>query len=340
MRAVPLDRVAQPGRELAARLPTELALDFAGVDRVAAVVPETVGHVTNEATRLAEYVEDEDRNVDVLPLVAAAEIVDLADRAFAQHEVDASTVILDVDPIAHLPTVAVKRERLVGERVGDEERDQLLGKLVGPVVVRAARDEGGEAVRMVGRAHEEISGRLARRVGAVRRERGLLAERAGRTETAVDLVGRDLHESADAARPRRIEQHLSADDVGREKRTRVGDRTIDVRLGGEVDDGVDAVADRRRDRLRIGDVAAHETMARIVEQRFEVREVAGVREQIERGDCVVRVGRQHVLHEVRADEAGAAGHEELHRQRGRVAQSKPIVGSSNGMRSSSGSFGS
>src|SRR5262245_47190580 len=91
MGSIPVDRRAQPVGERVARRPSELALDLARVDRVTAIVPEAIGDVADEVARLAERRQDLSRDVDVLALVAAAEVVDLADSPFAKHEVDAAT---------------------------------------------------------------------------------------------------------------------------------------------------------------------------------------------------------------------------------------------------------
>ena len=50
---------------------------------------------------------------------------------------------------------------------------------------------------------------------------------------------------------------MDADHAGPEERLGVEDAPVDVRLGGEVDDGVD-VGDERPDDLGIGDVALDE----------------------------------------------------------------------------------
>jgi hypothetical protein len=55
-------------------------------------------------------------------------------------------VVGDVDPVAGVAPGAVDGQRAVGERVADEERELLLGVLVGAVVVRAARDDDGQAI--------------------------------------------------------------------------------------------------------------------------------------------------------------------------------------------------
>jgi hypothetical protein len=78
---------------------------------------------------------------------------------------------------------------------------------------------------------------------------------------AVDLVGRDLEvatgSAAGARRADRLEQDVDADDAGPDERLRVEDRAVDVRLGGEVHDGV-GVGDERADDVAVGDVALDE----------------------------------------------------------------------------------
>ena len=73
-------------------------------------------------------------------------------------------------------------------------------------------------------------------------------------DRAVDLVGGDL-DVAQVALAGGLEQHVGALGVGGDERVGLGDRAVDVRLGGEVDDRVAAlhrvadgvgVLDRRR----------------------------------------------------------------------------------------------
>src|SRR5712691_3392024 len=96
--------------------------------------PRTVAgavlHGLDQGLRFAGELEDLPREDDVLDLVAAPDIVDLAVGPLAQHQVDAGAVVEDVEPVAYVPAVAVERERLVVEGVGHEERDDLLRILV------------------------------------------------------------------------------------------------------------------------------------------------------------------------------------------------------------------
>ena len=70
----------------------------------------------------------------------AGHVVRLAAGAMVEHVTHRVGVVVDVEPVALLPAVAVEWQRLVVECVGDEQRDDLLGMLVRAVGVGAARD--------------------------------------------------------------------------------------------------------------------------------------------------------------------------------------------------------
>jgi hypothetical protein len=80
-----------------------------------------------------------------------------------------------------------------------------------------------------------------------------------------------------------------------------------VRLGREVDDRFAACA-RERHVGGLRDVAVVE-----LDLGGQVRAVPGVRQLVEHDDLVP--GAEQPFHEVRADEAGAAGDENLHARR-------------------------
>jgi hypothetical protein len=115
-------------------------------------------------------------------------------------------VVLDVEPVADLLAVAVDGQRLAGQGVVDDQRDELFREVVGTVVVGAVGGQHRQAVGVVVGAHQMVAGRLAGRVRAVRfvavgfgEGRIVLAERA------VDFVGGHMQEAerllAVSARP-------------------------------------------------------------------------------------------------------------------------------------------
>src|SRR6185503_1561892 len=139
---VPVDRLLDPGRELHLRLEACHPLELRRVDRVAPVVSRPVRHALQERLRLSEPFQDEIRDLVHRALVVPGDVerVPLHARRLEDRG-DRAAVVEDVDPVARVPSAAVDRERLVLERVGHEERDQLLGILVGTVVVAAARHD-------------------------------------------------------------------------------------------------------------------------------------------------------------------------------------------------------
>src|SRR6185436_13543065 len=144
---VPAHRRLQRGGEGIARRPAELP-ELGAVQRVASIVTGAIGHGLDEALGLAGQSQDLAGEGQVLDLVPAAHVVDLAVTALAQDQVDGRAVVEHVEPVAHLAAVAVERQRLVLQRVGDEERNHLLRVLVGTEVVRRARDDHRHAVRV------------------------------------------------------------------------------------------------------------------------------------------------------------------------------------------------
>ena len=115
-----------------------------------------------------------------------------------------------------------------------------------------------------------------------------------------------------------VEQHLRPEHVGEDELGRSHDRPVDVRLGGEVDDRVDAVGGPC-DRSGIGDVA----LVEVVLDALEVRAVAGVRQLVEDGDLVARL--DETAHELGADEARPAGDQHAHGREGTFPRVKRRV---------------
>src|SRR5207247_1727739 len=99
--AIPGDGRRERVGEPMARRPAELA-DLLRVERIAPVVAGPILHGLDQALGLAGELEDLAREHDVLDLVAAADVVDLALAALAQHQVDGGAVVQDVEPVAHV----------------------------------------------------------------------------------------------------------------------------------------------------------------------------------------------------------------------------------------------
>ena len=226
-------------------------------------------------------------------------------------------MVLDMQPVAHLHAVAVDRQVAAVQRVDDEQWDQLFREVEGPVVVRAVRRGDIEPIGVMIGADQMVGRGLGRRVGRIGRVGRVLAEGGVvRPQRAIDLVGRDMMEavglspgltSAEPFPPRDLQQRVGADDVGVDEGVRAQDRAVDMAFCREVHDGADvARVEQAGDEAFVADVAHHQVRPLPV----QVGAVAGIGEEVEDGDPVIRVGGGPVGDEVGADEAGAAGDED------------------------------
>ena len=126
-------------------------MQLSAVDGVAHVVPRTVGDEGDEvlvftlgASQLVvDGTDQQADDVDVLSFVESADVVSLGHGAMVEDGVDGAGVVLHIEPVPYVLTLAVNGQRFTVSDVVDEQRYQLLGKLVGAVVVAAVGHHGG-----------------------------------------------------------------------------------------------------------------------------------------------------------------------------------------------------
>ena len=261
-----------------------------------------VFNVADQRRVRVQVFDDQTGELRVLVLLVRGDVVHLAGPPFLQHELDRGAVIVDMEPVAHLPPVAVEGQCVSVQRVRREQGQDLLRVLVRPVGVGTARDRCVDAEGTHAREHLEVAAGLR---GAVRTRRAqwiVFARRPARFDVPVHLVGRDMHEAcAQLARGLQEDErpeHVRADEVLRPQ-----DRPVDVRLGREIDD--------RFDSAQLVDVLAHGDVAAVaLDTGRQIGRVPGVRELVEHDD--VLAGGEHPFDEMRADEARPAGDQEAH----------------------------
>jgi hypothetical protein len=197
-----LHGLADAGGEGFGRLPAKLPLDLARVDGVTPIVAGPVGDVADlfavgfavgTRTQFVEQRADRMDDFEIGLLVPAADVVGLARTAGIQDAPDGAAVVPDVEPVANLLAVTIDRQGLAGQGIDDHQRNQLLGKVVRAVVVRAVGGQHRQTIGVVVGAHQMVARRLARRVGAVRLVAMGFAERRFLPgQRAIDFVGRDV----------------------------------------------------------------------------------------------------------------------------------------------------
>ena len=135
-------------------------------------------------------------DIEVRSFVESADIVGFTRAAALQNKPDGGGVVLDIEPVANLLPIAIDRERLAIEGVQNNERDELLRKMKGAVVVGAVCRESGEPVGVLEGADEVVAGGFGGGIGTVGGEGCRLGEgRVVRSESSVDFVGRDMQKA-------------------------------------------------------------------------------------------------------------------------------------------------
>jgi hypothetical protein len=104
-------------------------------------------------------------------------------------------VIDDIEPVADVLAVAVNRKLPAVESVGDNQGNELFGKMVGSIVVGAIGDQGGQGIGVMVSADQVIRGGLAGRIGRAGVEGRLFCEKPRFPQGPVDLVGADMEKA-------------------------------------------------------------------------------------------------------------------------------------------------
>ena len=288
--------------------------------------------------------DDDLDDVDVLPFVEAADVVGFGDLPVMENHVNSAGMVFDKEPVANVFALAVDRERLLVADIVDEERNQLLGELVRTVVVAAVCHDGRHAVGVVERANEVVGTCLTSGIRRVRRvlrrlveevvavgqvmfaracrrgERGRDAFRVVHLEGAIDFVGRDVVETlafvlfgeAFPVELCGLEQGERSHHVRLREGERILDGTVHVAFCSQVNDAVDLlVLHELVESVEVADVHLHELVVRLALDILQVREVARIGQLVEVDNLVFRILIDKEAHHVAANEACAAGNDDV-----------------------------
>jgi len=196
-------------------------------------------------------------------------------------------------------------------------RNQLFGKVVGPVIVGAVGKCDWQAIGMVPGPDKMVTRGLGGRVGALGIVGGVLKKIPVVPEAAEDLVCRDVvEERAFLAAPVRtggLEEGEGPVDIGGDKITGPVDRAVDVGLGGKVDNAVHIIFGHDFVYgIALPDVGTLEDVALGSVGLFDVTEregVAGIGQGIDIDDPSGKLlFVENVADEVPSDKTGATGH--------------------------------
>ncbi|MNZ11442.1 hypothetical protein D3C78_283060 [compost metagenome] len=111
----------------------------------------------------------------------------------------------------------------------------------------------------------------------------------------------------------RVQQLERAYNVGFNERLGAMNGAVDVRLGGEVEHCTRAVLGQQALYQRaVTDITVHKNMLRVALQAGQALQVAGVGQLVQVDDGFAALAYP-IQHEIRTNEAGAAGYQDCHR---------------------------
>jgi len=190
--------------------------------------------VVASLTRPHEF-EDHFNDLFVALLAVGSNQVRLPDFSPVEDREDGVVVVVHVNPVAHVHSLAVQLWTNPIDHVGDLPRDELLDVLPGAEVVRAVAERRLQSERSHPRSHKKVRASLGRRVGTRRVVRRGFSEPFWIIEfqIAVDLVGRDMVKTLSVL-ARCLDQCIRAEQVGFDERPRITQRIVIVRFRGEM----------------------------------------------------------------------------------------------------------
>ena len=89
---------------------------------------------------MTERVEQTLNHVEIAAFIARADVVNTAGPAVFQSHQDGATMVLDVNPIAHVHAVTINRNGFAVHCIRQGQRQKLLGKLPWTIVVAREYD--------------------------------------------------------------------------------------------------------------------------------------------------------------------------------------------------------
>ena len=143
---IPLDCLLDTIGKLCLRKPSKLTVDLCWIDRITHIVALTVSDICDQTLRLAKFFTNNLNNINVGHLIVTTSIIYFTDSALMNDQVNSTAMILYIQPVTDIFSLAVYRKRLIIQRICDHQRDQFLRKMVWSIVVRAAADRYRQTV--------------------------------------------------------------------------------------------------------------------------------------------------------------------------------------------------
>ena len=313
---VPLDGLFDAVGKFRFRQPAQFFMDFRRVDSVAPVMAFAVGNMMDEAFRLAQCFANQFDDVDVLHFIVAADIIDFADAALLEDEVDGPAMVFDIEPVANIEAVPIDRQRLVMQGVDDHEGNQLFREMIWPIVIRATADGHRQTISPMISQDQKVCRSLGGtvRAGRVNRRRFRKEQiRPVQRQITVDFIGRYLMIPLDAVLAASIHEDRRPHDIRFQENRRILNRPVDMGFRRKINDHIGMFFCKQRiHRIAVADIRLDKAEIILPHNRCQRRQIPGIRQLIQTNHPVLRMLPQHMKHKIRPNKPGTAGNDDVH----------------------------
>ena len=270
---------------------------------------------------LLKRIQNNMDNLNVLLLVVSADVVTLAQFSFFLNHVDGLCVVIHIEPVTNVLTVAVYRKRFALQCIVDDQRDQFLRELIRAVVIATAGNVAREFVRIKICLGQHISACLTCRVRAVRGERsGLIEIVVSVIQGTVYLVGGDIEEFLILfkASVRQlpccfccVQHNQSTQYVGLYEYFRILDTAVYMALCCEMNHAVDIVLlEDFGNGFAVTDVCSYESVVRIILHILQILQITCIGQHVHIDNTdLLTVFAEHIMNVIGTDKSGAACYE-------------------------------
>ena len=313
---VPLDGLLDAVGEFRFWQPAQFFVDFRRVDGIATVMPFTVRDMMDEAFRFAQFFANQFNDVDILHFIVAADVIDFADTALLENEVDGPAMVFDIEPVADIEAVPIDRQRLVMQGIDNHEGNQLFREMIRSIVVGTAADGHRQTIGpMIGQDQEiRRSFRGTIRAGRMNRRR-FRKEQIGpiQGQIPINFIRRYLMIPLDTVLAAGIHEDSRSHDIRFQENRRIFNRPVNVRFSRKIDDHIGMFLFKQLIHcLAVTNIGLDKAEIILVHNWCQRRQISGIRQLIQTNHLVLRVLSQHMKHKIRPNKPGPAGDDDVH----------------------------
>lgn len=287
-------------------------MDFRRVDGIAAVMAFTVRDMVDEAFRFAQFFANQFYDVDIPHFIVAADIIDFADTALLEDEVDGPAMVFDIEPVADIEAVPIDRQRLVMQGIDDHEGNQLFRKMIRTIVIRAAADGHRQAISPMISQNQEVSRSLGGTIRTGRVDRRHFRKeqiRPVQGQIPINFIRRYLMIPLDTVLAAGIHEDSRPHDIRFQENRRILNRPVDMRFRRKIDDHIRMLLFKQPiNRIAVTNISLDKMEIILVHNRCQRRQIPSIRQLIQTNHPVLRVLLQHMKHKIRTNKPGTAGY--------------------------------